>query len=153
MRRLPTSLLILALFVSAISVPSCATAEKSAIEAATDTTLPHVADAVKTDAKAGISLIAVDDPEFDKDLAALRTDWFFDATSSGERPRVAAALPHWPTVRGYAERGYEIEIRKGTMGAGVAASLIERLDNFERLITEVSTGVMPTGDRPPDDEE
>jgi hypothetical protein len=99
---------------------------------------------VEKDVRLGIRLMGEDDDGFDAALATLNADSFFAATSSGERWQISTiAMPHWPQIRQYAERGYEIQISRGTLGINVASILRSRLDEFERVLTQVSEGAAP----------
>lgn len=139
----PLPLLFALVVLLVIVVPGCQTGSQARTVAA-DEVVTRVDAAIESDVRRGIQLLAVDDPEFDAEVASLAADTFFMAVASGQRWQISSiALPRWPSIRSYAERGFEIEIRKGTLVVGTAASLIKQLDQFERLITRVSEGAVP----------
>lgn len=137
------ALLLVAVAALGAGLAACNSGQK-ARQAAT-VTIDAVDAGVEKDVRKGVSLIALEDDSFDADLALINVESFFAATSSRDRWQISEALVRWPTMRDYAVRGYDIEIRNGTLGSLVAASLIERLNQFEEAIQAVADGATPAG--------
>lgn len=96
-------------------------------------------DAVVEDAYVGVDTL----PEGERPNAAAKVKAFSDAIASGDRLAIASdAWSRWPDIRAYAEAGIESQRKAGAIGTGVAASKVERVRQFGRLLA-TTVGVPP----------
>ena len=149
MRRSKTRSKILAVVMLALSVLSMASLggitllAGCAAEKVRDTvgvkTSMAMDDAIVEDAYVGVDTL----PETERPNAAAKVKAFSDAIASGDRLAIASdAWSRWPDVRVYAEAGIESQRKAGTIGTGVAASKLERISQFGRLLAR-TVGVPP----------
>lgn len=136
------------LVASALSVLGCSGAGQAARDQGVRT-IALVDDGIERDVRTGIDLIETNDTAdtFDDAAANAIADQFFAATASRDRWQIATnGLGYWPTVRGYAEDGYDIRVNLGEIGLGVVESKVLRLDEFEELLHNVASGAEPSAD-------
>lgn len=102
---------------------------------------------VQKDVDTGIRLLeqADTDNTFDRDAAQSIADGFFEAVETGDRWEIATTgMGYWPTVRGYAEDGYQIRVGLGELVPEAVESKTRRLDEFGDLIFRLSQGAKPS---------
>lgn len=96
-------------------------------------------DEVVTEAFDGVDTL----PEAEQENAAAKVAAFSTAVQSGDRLAITAdAWPRWPEVRSLAEAGIEAKRKAGAIGTGVAASKLEHLNQFGRILAR-TVGVPP----------
>jgi hypothetical protein len=91
-------------------------------------------DGVQADAQSGMAIL----PDEEQEAAQNIINQFFAAVNSKDRVAIAGAMANWPQIKAWAAQGIHAREVGGGIAPGVAASLLERLTNFENALMKAA---------------